>query len=210
MKKICWLIILLLLPQLLKSQNYQQIAITINSPVLYQDSKPVRRIGLEAACLFGHSLNDKLAIETGIALDIYGRLKNTITGYDWVSSTSFSYSNPFLRIDMSIPVLLNFRIAKFEIRNGVNVNLKNFITFKKYAEIDPLISAPGSPPPVRYYDDIGRFAGLSYQGNISYAINDRFSLFLDIKSLICVLYPKSNVRIYTLLGLGLIYKFSHN
>jgi len=198
-----WLVVfcILLFSQFSEAQNYHDLILSLNTPMLYKNSAPIKRIGMEVGYLFNHRLNDNVGIETGLTIDMYGRFDNTETGYDWINQKMITYSNPFWRIGLNIPLLLSFRIAKFEIQNGLCVGVKYLITFSKY----PIV---GNSPSEIYLHDLGRFFELFYQGNISYQLNERFSPFLEIKCPIYVIYPKYNGAYYSLFEMGLRYNIS--
>jgi len=212
MRKILFICIFALYNHLAFCQNYSQFSFSLNNPLRATKDAPIRRLGLEAGYSKGFEINEKLAFETGLTLDFWGRFKYSVTEYNMVSSNFYHSAYYCWHFGFNVPLLMNIRMNKFEIKNGINLSLKNFITLTNYTSLDPDLGfATVTISPPAFIEENSRFFGVSYQFNISYYLNDRLSPFLDLKSL---MFSLSNVKSdgpnYSLVNIGMRYRLGKN
>lgn len=179
-------------------QNYNHLSSGFNLPFKY-DNDVHRKLGFEVGVVHGFCLDKHFFIETGITLDFWGRLNKKDKVYFPGSFTPESIQSKFIIANLDLPLLVNYRINKFDIRNGISIYFQNIFNIhsKQYNNIDPEINSDIYPYSLREI-------GIAYHLKISYLLNQKYSIYADFKTPVIGTQGKR----YGLLNLGLTYNIA--
>lgn len=141
--------------------------------------------GAELGIFYGKKLTDRLYLETGFNIDLYGRSNNPIKNeykspFDTIPKTRI-VDGSYLRFAAHIPILLNYitSVNNLRLNTGLLLSGRNLLTFTDYSGFDPEVRQYG----LKDYPRSRRFGiewliGADYRiiGPLLFSLNFRTSL----------------------------------
>jgi hypothetical protein len=188
------------------SRHYFGLQFGANFPINYTTDELSRKVGLEPGFLYGKNIGTKFIFETGLVIDIWGRINHEVVNhYHDEEGVYIEYLEDaaFLRFAMQVPLLLKYKLNndKFQISSGFNLSGRNLLTFTNYTGIDP---EHGRPVNSNEYL-AARGYGVDFDLGVDYFLNQEVILYLNYRT--ALLYNPSTNYDYGLLSAGIKYHF---
>lgn len=204
--KIFFGITLLLVTNAGFSRHYYNLLFGTTHPINYTAYELSRKAGLETGFLYGKVISTKFIFETGLVIDIWGRVNNEVVNHYYDEEgvyIEYIEDAAFLRFAMQVPLLLKYKLNndKFLIFGGFNLAGRNLLTLTRYSGID---SEHGNPAISDEYPS-ARGYGIDFNLGIDYFLKQNLILYLNYRT--ALLYAASTNYDYGVLSAGIKYQF---
>lgn len=210
MKIKCFFSVLLLTLMLsvssVHAQDYNLLSVGLNYPVKYGKESPDRMLGGNAAFTRAFSINRNLFFETGVGLDIWGRVLKQLKVFYYDSKNVLrtdKLDQTYFRAGIEIPLLINMKMNRWNVKNGVYLQRKFFIQENDAnEELDPKLN-PDHPYPLVYKQE-SELYDIGYEFVASFKVSKRLSVSGGCRTSLLYLFDKS----YGLVRIGMNYRLN--
>ena len=198
------LLVLIFCGQSVFCQNYNSFSVSFNYPVKYSKAIPDRLFGGSMRFTHSFSLNRNLNFEAGAGLDIWGRVAKQLKVYYYDSRKNLRSDNldqTYFRVGLEIPLLINWKLKRWTVKNGICLQRKFFIQDNNAnEELDPKLN-PDHPYPKIYKQESEPY-NIDYEIIASYPVSKKMFVFAGYKTSLLYIFDG---KTYGLVSLGIDY-----
>jgi hypothetical protein len=193
------------LGELVYCQDYNSLSMSFNYPVKYSKESPDRMLGGNIRFTHAFSINRNLFFETGIGVDVWGRVLKQLKVFYYDSKKVLQtdkLDQTYFRTGIEIPLLINMKMKKWNIENGFYLQRKFLIQeANANEELDPKLN-PDHPYPQIYKQEYELYDA-GYEFTASYVLSKKLSVSTSYRTSL-LYFDKS----YGLASVGITYRMN--